>query len=125
MGLAATGSIGHPYHPRPQLNGEFAPPEYISFLYQDWKVWLDTVRIRSRCSGYPGASLHARRALSVKAQICNLIFVGSSLTADGVFFWYGPLASLSLQIDNMASDHYGNKMEVPANEQGSKSVHSC
>jgi len=29
---------------------------------------------------------------------CILGFAGSSLVSDGVFFWYGPLASLSLQI---------------------------
>jgi len=49
----------------------------------------------------------------VKTWICNLRIAGSSLTADGLFFWYGPLASLSLQIASVASEHHGEKMEVP------------
>jgi len=36
----------------------------------------------------------------------------ASLTAGWVFFWYGPLASLSFQIASMASKHHGKKMEV-------------
>jgi len=35
------------------------------------------------------------------------------LTAGGVFFWYGPSASLSLQIASVASEHHGKIMEVP------------
>jgi len=49
----------------------------------------------------------AKIAKLVKAWICNLRIAGSSLTACGVFFWYGPLESPSLQIASVASDHHG------------------
>jgi len=55
----------------------------------------------------------ARIAQLVKAWICILRIAGSSHAAGGVFFWYGPLASLSLQIASMGSDHHSKKMEVP------------
>jgi len=41
----------------------------------------------------------------VKSWICILRIVGSSLTVGGVFFWYEPLASFSLQMASMASKH--------------------
>jgi len=45
----------------------------------------------------------------VKAWICNLKIAGSSPIAGGVFFWYGPLANLSLQIASVGSDHHAKK----------------
>jgi len=42
----------------------------------------------------------------LKAWICILMIAGSSLTAGGVFVWYGPLASLSLRIASVASEHH-------------------
>ena len=66
----------------------------------------------------PGAQL-------VKAWICNLRIAGSSLIAGGVFFWYGPLASLPLQIASVSSDRHGKKMEAPTRGLGSKSLHVC
>jgi len=61
----------------------------------------------------------------VKAWICNLRIAGSSLTAGGVLFWYGPFASLSLQIASVDSEHHAKKMEVPTSGLGSKSFHGC
>jgi len=66
-----------------------------------------------------------RIAQLVKAWICNLRIAGSSPTAGGVFFWYGPLASLSLQIASVGSDHYTKKMEVPTSGLRLKSLHGC
>ena len=63
-----------------------------------------------------------RIAQLLKAQICNLTFAGSSRTAGGVFIWYRPLASLSLEIAIMGSNHRGKKMEVSTSEQGLKSL---
>jgi len=71
------------------------------------------------------ALLGARIAQLVKAWICNLRITASSLTASGVFFWYGPLASLSLQIASVGSDNHDKKMEVPNSGSGSKSFHGC
>ena len=42
--------------------------------------------------------MRARIAQSVKAWFSIVRIAGSSLTVEGVFFWYGPLASLSPQI---------------------------
>jgi len=56
-----------------------------------------------------GCGGEARIAQLVKAWICNLRVAGSSPTAGGVFFWYGPLASLSLQIARVGSDHHTKK----------------
>jgi len=36
---------------------------------------------------------------------------GSILTVGGVSFWYGPLASLSLQIASVASEHHSKNNE--------------
>ena len=36
-----------------------------------------------------------------------------SSSLRGVFFWYGPLASLSLQIAYVASEHCGKNNESP------------
>jgi len=55
--------------------------------------------------GEPGA----RIAQLVKAWTCNLWLAGSSPTVGRVFFWYGPLASLSLQIASVGSDHHAKK----------------
>jgi len=50
----------------------------------------------------------------------------ASLSAGGVFFWYGALARLSLQISSMApEDHTKNDGEVPTNGYGSRSLHGC
>jgi len=43
----------------------------------------------------------------------------SSLIASGVVFWYGPLASASLQIASMGLDQHGKKVGVPTSGQGS------
>jgi len=61
----------------------------------------------------------------VKAWISVLRIAGSSLTAGGVLFWHGPLASLSLHIASVGSDHHAKKMEVPTHGIWSKSLHSC
>ena len=61
----------------------------------------------------------ARIAQLVKAWICNLRIADSSPTAGGVFFRYGPLASLSLQIASVGSDHHTKKI------RGQKSLHGC
>ena len=45
-------------------------------------------------------------AQSVKAWICNLRIADSSLAAGGVFVWYGPLASPSLHVARVGSDHH-------------------
>jgi len=38
---------------------------------------------------------------------------GRGLAAGRMFFWYGPLASPSLQIDNVASKHHGKNNGGP------------
>ena len=43
------------------------------------------------------------------------MITGSSRTAGVVFFWYRPLASLSLQIATMNTDRRDKKMEAPTN----------
>jgi len=48
-----------------------------------------------------------------KLGYCILRIAGSSLTADKVFFWYGPLASLSLQIASVASEQHGKNNRGP------------
>jgi len=60
----------------------------------------------------------ARIAQLVKAWICNLRIASSSPTAGGVFFWYGPLEGLSLQIAIVGSDHHTKKMDVPTRGLG-------
>jgi len=45
--------------------------------------------------------------------ICILRIAGLSLTAGGVFFSYGPLESLSLQIASMISEHHGKNNRGP------------
>jgi len=50
-----------------------------------------------------------RIAQLVKAWICIRRIAGSSLTAGGVFFRYGPLTSLSVQIASVGSDYHGKK----------------
>jgi len=42
-------------------------------------------------------------------QSKDLRIAGSSPTAGGVFFWYGPLANLSLTIASVGSDHHAKK----------------
>jgi len=44
---------------------------------------------------------------------CILRIAGSSLTASGVLFCYGLLASLSLQIASMALEHHGKNTGGP------------
>ena len=61
----------------------------------------------------------------MKAWIRNLRIAGSSPTASGVFFWYGPLASLSLQIASVGSGHHTKKMEVPTSGLGSEPFRGC
>ena len=51
-----------------------------------------------------------RIAQWVKAWICNLRIAGLSPTAGWVFSWYGVLASLSLQIASVGSDHHAEKI---------------
>jgi len=73
-----------------------------------------------------GIVMGAGIAQSVKtlAWIYILRVAKSSLAVGGVFFWYGPLASLSPQIASVASDHYAKKIEVPPNGLlESKSLH--
>ena len=67
-----------------------------------------------------------RRGARLSRLAKSLDIAGSSLTADGLFFWYGPLASLSLQIASVASEHHGEKNGGP-NQWiiGSKSFLGC
>jgi len=44
---------------------------------------------------------------------CTLRVAGSSLTAGGVCFWYGPVANIMLQIASMASKQYGKNNGGP------------
>ena len=83
-----------------------------------WELYSG-VAIRSchhstcQIQSFPPSAWGARIAQLVKAWICNLRIAGSSPTAGGVFFWYGPLEGLSLQIAIVGSDHHTKKMEVP------------
>ena len=61
-------------------------------------------------------------AYGSKAWIGVLRFAGSSLTAGGMFSWYGPLASLSLHIASMAS--VKQCMFHPVDNQGQGLVNS-
>jgi len=66
-----------------------------------------------------------RIAQLIQAWICNLRIAGLNPTAGGVFFRYGPLESLSLEIASVFSDHHAKKMEAPTSGLGSKSLHGC
>jgi len=52
-------------------------------------------------------------SVGTKTRICIQWITGSSLAADGEFFWYGPLATPSLQIASMGSDHCDKKNGGP------------
>jgi len=54
-------------------------------------------------------NMGARIAQLVKAWIRNLRIADSSLTVGGVFDWYRPLASQSLHVASVSSDHHGKK----------------
>jgi len=66
-----------------------------------------------------------RVALSQVVVYHVTVLLGLSPTAGGVFFWYGRLASLSLQIASVGSDHHAKRMEVSTSGLGSKSLHRC
>jgi len=55
----------------------------------------------------------AKIAQLVKAWIHNLTFASSSPTAHGVFFWYRPLASPSVQIASVACKQHGENHGGP------------
>ena len=55
----------------------------------------------------------ARIAQLVKAWISVLRIAGSSFTIGGVFFWHRPLASLSLHMASVGSDHHAKKYGGP------------
>ena len=62
-------------------------------------------------------SQEARIAQLGKSVELQLWIVGSRLTADGAFYWYGPLSSPSLHVASVGSDHHGAKWTVqPVNK---------
>jgi len=62
------------------------------------------LQARMACS-----TVGTRIAQLVKAWISILMIAGWSSTAGWVFFCYGPLASLSLHISNVGSNHHAKK----------------
>ena len=101
--------------------------ESFCYVSKDTNLWVITFVSTQLAHGEDWAlgswpfllPMEARIAQLVKAWICNLRIVGSSPTVGG------PLASLSLQIASVGSDHHTKKMEVPTRGLGSKSLHGC
>jgi len=57
--------------------------------------------------------LGARIAQLIKSLDIILRIAGSGLTVGGVLFWYRPLASLSLPIASVTSEHRGKNNRGP------------
>ena len=112
LGRRQTGLGLHPFEPDQTQSGLYNHLNRPTTMTATSEMTMAMMSILIR--------LQARLAQLVKAWIA-----GSSPTAGGVFFWYGPLASFSLKIASVGSDHHTKKMEGPTCGLGSKSLRGC